>query len=234
MSHQYEKKIEALEVKLKDLQDFKVEKAAEEKALKTQKKKLDRKEKSLREREAKVDLERVRIEKIKANENNEVAKPTNVEIKDENENESEIINCRHIPQCTTRLPYPPPCGPITLNQFELEVEIAKKEKEETKLDALIEDIMNFAHSEPKDDIDHTIAKITALKNLLEPNKEAHESQLEKLLVEANAAKEAIENLNKTDDYEDYFEDVDDGLPDYYWGGEDASELIFIDEDETES
>ena len=61
-------------------------------------KKLDKKEKSLREREAKVDLERVRIEKIKANENNEVAKPTNVEIKDENENEPENINCRHIPQ----------------------------------------------------------------------------------------------------------------------------------------
>ena len=174
MAYRYEKKIDCLHLKLKDLHDLKVEKADEEKAMKTKQKKIDRKEKALKEREAKIELERVRFERIKAI---DTTKSIDVEIKDENKNErntmSENLYCSHFPQCFTRNPYPPPLGPITLKQFEVEEEIRNNEKEQdSEIAALLEDIMNFACSEPRDDIDHTIAKIAALKNLLEPNKEA--------------------------------------------------------------
>ena len=84
-SHKFEQKMEALDAKNRNLEEFKAVKVSEEKILKTKVKKLDKKLKMLEEREARTKLD-------KANQI-EIERQSNEKKKDANENEvsNEIV-----------------------------------------------------------------------------------------------------------------------------------------------
>ena len=65
VAHRYEKKVEALEDKIKVLEQYKAEKDAEQKNLNSKSKKLDKKLKTINEKEAKVALEKLELERSK-------------------------------------------------------------------------------------------------------------------------------------------------------------------------
>ena len=63
VEHELLKKISSLEDKIKDLNDYKLSKVAEEKELKSNNKKLDKRTKMLTEKEAKIEMEKTKLEK---------------------------------------------------------------------------------------------------------------------------------------------------------------------------
>ena len=90
-----------------------------------------------------------------------------------------------------------------------------------------QEALDFLKQDNDETLDDTIKKMEAFKNLLEPDCE--ESEFDELIQMVKTAKEAIENLNKSTEYDDdYYEDLmNDDLPQYYWGGEDGNEIIFL-------
>ena len=137
--------------------------------------------------------------------------------------------CPHMSQCILRDPHPPPFGPRSLRQTELDNEIAKVEAIQTFNDH----VLNFVKQEEGETLDHTIAKLEALKNLLEPHPN-EESEFDNLIQMVKTAQETIASqfgFGENFEYdEDYFDDlINDDLPRYYWGGEDGNEIIFEDD-----
>jgi regulator of replication initiation timing len=84
--NKYERKLEALQLKLKELNDYRIDKAAEEKSVKNKQKKLEKKEKLLIEREASLKVEKLQFERIKSNLNNTKSFVEVGTFTDENEN----------------------------------------------------------------------------------------------------------------------------------------------------
>ena len=64
-AYKFEKKVEQLDIKIIDLQEYKMAKVAEEKEPKGKHKKADKNLKSIQEREAKIELDRIQFEKKK-------------------------------------------------------------------------------------------------------------------------------------------------------------------------
>jgi DNA repair exonuclease SbcCD ATPase subunit len=130
--HEFEKKNKTLEDLIENLKEFKSVKLAEEKDLRSNSKKVDRKLKLIEEKEAKLKVDLKRKEKIF---NNDEIK-NEIEPKETKEN-GETINeikfskllppCSHPPQCTSRAPYPPPHGPPTFTQFEHQDELEARD-----------------------------------------------------------------------------------------------------------
>ena len=89
-------------------------------------------------------------------------------------------------------------------------------------------------SEPGDTIHTSIAKLEALKTILEPEEDPDKpSEFDELIELAQSYAKAIEEMgvNNIDDdehYDDYYED--ENLPPHYWGGEDCCELMFYDDE----
>ena len=65
-------------------------------------------------------------------------------------------DCLHDPQCIIRRPKPPPLGPQTLKQTEMDDIIVQKE-------TIARRVMEFMEDEPGDTLDITIAKLECLK-----------------------------------------------------------------------
>ena len=61
------------------------------------------------------------------------------ETKPDLETSQKLVTCSHSPQCYTRQPSPPPFGPLTLYQLELNDHIALSEKKENTLDKAYDD-----------------------------------------------------------------------------------------------
>ena len=230
------KNIEGLEVKLKDLIEYKTIKAAEEKELKVKVKKVDKKLKAIQEKEAAIKLEKANLKKEHNNKsvglgttlnNNEVELETKCDLQTPQNNST----CSHSPQCYTRQPKPPPYGPLSLEQVELIEAISRSEKNESEVESFVKNVMGFLEEEPKD-IEVTIVKLEALKNMLEPNVEAEGkiSHFRELINMAKNTKEIIDNMNNEqndEDDDDYFYDEDDDLPRHFYGED--GEIIFEDE-----
>ena len=212
----------SLEKELKKMADVKYKYESEARELKKKEKKTMKKErkedKKAAELQVKRNEEERNLRKIKDNLNYpeqttfHAALPADV--------------CPHSPQCHLREPFPPPLGPKTQKEVELDDSIAKNE-------SFIEKVLDFLKQEPGETIDDTIFKLESLKSILEPShgNPEEESELDKLIESAKVTKEAIENLaNTEDDYdEEYFQGLmDESLPRHYWGGEDGNDLIFED------
>ena len=63
----YKKKLKALQLKLKELNDYRIDKAAEEKSVRNKQKKLEKKEKSLKEKKALLEVEKMQFKRIRLN-----------------------------------------------------------------------------------------------------------------------------------------------------------------------
>ena len=207
---------------MENLVDYKKKNEAEAREIKKKKKKALKKEKKELKKNAEIEVKKIRADREKVETLGDLNQPSG------DKNLETPLICPHSPQCTFRGPRPPPHGPKTFKQVELEEELARNEA----IQSVTESLLEFMEQEPNDTLDDTIAKLEALKSLLEPdNDETKESEIDKLIAEVQIMKEAIENMHKDDYDEEDFEDMDDGLPRHYWGGEDASELMFFDEDD---
>ena len=136
--------------------------------------------------------------------------------------------CYHTPQCCARQPSPPPFGPLTSKQVELNEEIEKKEKNDEEIFKLV---MEFFEKEPNDSIDTTILKLEAIKRIFHPNSELEDSAspFDILIQMGRDAKDTIENMKVSDaedNYDDYLTE-DEDIPRHYYGEE--GELIFYDD-----
>ena len=201
-----------LKKEIQKLEDYKEKNEAEARELKRNKKKALKMERKELKNAAEIEVKKMKAEREKVEIIEDFDQPS-----DDN-NLAKLLICPHSPQCTLREPCPPPHGPKTLQQVELEEELDRKEA----IQSVTESLLEFMQ-EPDDTLDDTVAKLEAIKPLLEPDVDLNkESQIDKLIEEVKMMKEAIKI---------YFEDMEDGLPRHYWGGEDASELIFLDEDE---
>ena len=121
---------------------------------------------------------------------------------------------------------PPPIGPRSLKQTELDRELVKQEV----IQSFIDDVLEFLKREDTETLDDTVEKLKALKNLFEA-KGVDASEFDSIIETAKRTYEAIEELHKDEDEydDDYFEDLlDEDLPRYYWGGEDGNKIIFED------
>ena len=122
-SHDYQRKIEAFENRVKDLLEYKTSKASEEKDLRNKLKKVEKKLREVKEKEAELKLERNRLNRDKTLKSVEIKEHNNnvddVKPKNEQKNKETNFLCLHIPQCALRQPKPPPIGPLTLKQLEL-------------------------------------------------------------------------------------------------------------------
>ena len=189
----YTKKIDSLETKLKDLHNYKVDKISEEKDLKTKLKKVDKKLKNLNEREAKLKVEKDALKTVKTIDEN-----ANLEPKQEEFVELSS-SCTHSPQCLFRHPRPPPHGPPTLIQFELQETVTKNEIF-AKIETFTDIIKNFFHSDPNlYDIDITIAKLEALKGLYGETSCQNDDEVEEFdqtIKMARETQDIIEHLKK--------------------------------------
>ena len=96
-------------------------------------------------------------------------------------------------------------------------------------EALLKIVIDFVSRDSEENIDDTIVKLKAVKQVLDPNSdlEGYTSPFDKLIDLAKDTKEAIENLRKTDadDSDDFYDD--DDLPDHYYG--DDGEVLFYDD-----
>ena len=79
--------------------------------------------------ETKPDLETGQTVACKSAQNKTSPNPTS----------QKLVTCSHSPQCYTRQPSPPPCGPLTLYQVELNEHIALSEEKENTLDKAYDD-----------------------------------------------------------------------------------------------
>ena len=137
-----------------------------------------------------------------------------------------VTVCCHSPQCCTRQPSPPPLGPLTLEQVQLNEEIEKSEK---NAEALLNIVIEFVKHDTEDKIDDTIVKLKAVRKVLDPDSEleGHISPFDDLIEMAINHKDALENLKdkKEDEYKDYYEE--DDLPRHYYGEE--GEILYYDD-----
>ena len=213
LAYKSEKKLEELEAKTKDLLEYKIKKLAEEKDIKSQIKKVDKKLKNLSEREAKLELEANKLDKTRNIINND-----KTDIKKEDETE-----------------------PKLKADGDLDVTEIKNETENPEIKTLTQDILEFFHSEPTDDIDVTIAKLEMIKDMFE-QKVDDTSDFDEMIATAkntgNITKnteellEQIEKYKIVDDDDEHLESeyFDDTLPKHYYG-EDGCELMFEDSNE---
>ena len=229
-THKHEKKIDAFEDKMKDLLEYKSIKASEEKDLKIKLKKVEKKLKILRDKEAEIKIEKMNLERDKTRQN-EANNNLEFETKTEEQNTEISLKCNHFPQCITRQPIPPPIGPLTFKQFELTEAVIEMEKIESEVDRFVENVVDFLRDESSDNLDITIAKLEAVKKMLDPNAEPEGriSQFDELIEMAKHSKDIIENMKnkKDEDDDDYFEYEHEDLPRHYYGEE--GEIIFEDD-----
>jgi hypothetical protein len=216
------------EKEINHLYEYKLKHETEARELKKKEKKIMKRAQKETKKVAEFELKKMRAEretkKKEINDTQENLEHDSVDLQTET-----LTICLHAPQCSFRAPYPPPHGPQTYKQSELENVIIKTEATES----FKESVMEFMRNEPGDTLDTTIAKLEALKAMLEPDHnddEAKESEFEKLIQMVKNTKEALEKLNDDDvdelDYEDY-----DDIPRHYWGGNDGNEIIFFEDDE---
>ena len=211
---------------IRNLSEYKFKHETEARELKKVQKKIQKKARKETIKVAEIEVKKMRAER-ESNEKESNDNPT--EVLKNDPVEKEIFNCLHKPQCTIRGPYPPPHGPKTYKQSEVENIVLKIEAYET----FTENVLEYMKNEPGDTLDTTIAKLEALKALLEPDNigdEAKESQFDELIQMVKHTKEALEKINENDYDDDYYEE-DDDLPRHYWGGEDGNELFFYEDDE---
>ena len=257
-SYKFEKKVEQLNDTIKDLEDYKVAKLSEEKELKVKLRKADKKMKSVKEREAKVELERIKTErtehgeKTDENKNNTaplsqlqfpatlVGSPTE-QCSPATSSGSLVTSISSIatsntnyPQTITSTNYCEQQGMKDLDTgisstdtFEEDIEkamtkaeniarekaraiINKKLKSRLKDTELSEEAFGDLEQELLDDMEETIQEeLLSYRNDL----------AEQFLSKNNAAEEFADN---------YEIDMWEG-PQFYWGGDDCCELIFVDE-----
>ena len=155
-----------------------------------------------------------------------------------NEKESKNESCKHSSTCISRQPFPPPFGPTTFEQHELEEAVLENETKNFEIESLVEDFMNLFNTEPKDDLDFTIVKLEIIQNLLESKISDKENEslkgFQELIDKAKKNKQDYENAKEymlatakdDDDYSDY---EDYNVPRHFYVDEDGSEFIFEDE-----
>ena len=128
-------------------------------------------------------------------------------------------DCNHTPQCTLRQPQSPPIGPKTLIQYNLQNYLDENEATEKEIDAFVNKTLEVFKMEPVNDLNFTIAKLQAIKQLIEPNEPEDMnknkfSEFDDLISQAKKAKEyqeltkeieeeAEDDFGYDEDYEDY-------------------------------
>ena len=159
--------------------------------------------------------------------NKDITENNNIESKIDDKNlESSPKSCKHSPQCVTRQPKTPPIGPPTLKQFELNEAIVKKDDIEKEIESFVENVLEFFKQEPTDNLDITVAKLEAIKNLLDPKAEAEgrKAAFDELIDMTKAAGNMIECLELEEDSDDYLDYENDDLPRHFYGED--GEIIF--------
>ena len=218
----------SLEKELKKMADVKYKYESEARELKKKEKKLMKKEKKEVKKAAELQIKKIKEERQYKNTDN-LNDPEQTSPHDPHPIPAAV--CPHSPQCHLREPFPPPYGPRTLKQAELDETLTKTEE---AVDSLIEKVRDFIKQEPGETLDHTIYKLESLKTILEPDNTEEESELDKIIrTSVKVTKEAIENLANTEDEydEEYIQEMmENSLPRHYWGGEDGNDLIFEEDD----
>ena len=69
-----------------------------------------------------------------------------------------LLRCLHAPQCLLRQTHPPPIGPRTFLQAELDTELSKKEA----IEAFTAKVLDFLKQEEGETLDYNILKLEAL------------------------------------------------------------------------
>ena len=202
------KKIDSLETKQKDLSDFKADKISEERELSNKLKKVNKKLKTLAEKEASIKVQSEVIKKDK-NKNiiivSEVSKPEQT-----------------LSQTISRQPYPPPHGPPTKAQFDLNQILLINETVE-KIGTFTQIVKNFFQYKAAEDINITITKLKAFSELFEPNIEKEEfDELVAMARETKAIQNYYYNHEEDETDDDDYDDSD--LPNHYLGED--GELVF--------
>ena len=136
----------------------------------------------------------------------------------------ENLLCHHNPQCLLRAPHPPPHGPTTLKQYELQLLLLENEAERQKMESLKSRILTLVKPEPGDTFDNAIEKLEYLKSIFESDDE--NSEFDQLIETVINYREALNDTTEHDP--DYYDDLAEMEP-HYWEGEDGSELIFYDD-----
>ena len=135
----FEKQKFELESKIEKLTEFRLMKLGEEKELRTKLKKVDKKFKLLKEREANIQLQKNKENRNELDCNKNYRKVI-VEKSEPFAQEVDIKfsepSCNHIPQCSLRQPFPPPFGPLTYRQFDLQEGITAKEDKLVEIDSI--------------------------------------------------------------------------------------------------
>ena len=164
----HNKKISGFEIRINDLQNYKIDKMSEEKELKTKIKKVDKKLKTLAQKEAEIKIEKSELKRVKFDENK------NIE-----ENARQMFHdpsfCDHSPQCLLRQPLTPPHGPLTEAQYNLNETLLKNEAMD-KIKTFIDIVRNFFHYKPAEDIEITIVKLKAVKEIFELGNQQNETE----------------------------------------------------------
>jgi myosin heavy subunit len=210
VTSKFTKNIDVLETKVKDLSDFKADKISEEKDLRNKIKKVTKKLKALADKEASLKIKTEALKKIDKNENNIVPEVDK--------------HGKSVSQTITRQPYPPPHGPLTKTQYDLNQTLLVNEAV-AKVETFTQIVKNFFKYKAGEDIDITISKLQAFNELFEPNIEKAEfDELVSLARETTAIQYYFANHEEinTDD-ENYDENYLD-LPHHYLG--DDGELVF--------
>lgn len=211
--------IKNLHSELRKMNEFKEKYDREQIQLKKKLKKESKKKKKETEREAKEILKR-------RNENEVTAEDAACIPALKTADKTQLEPCTHNPQCILRDPKPPPFGPKTLAEFQMEEDIVKQES----IEGFINYVKDFIKKEDGETFDDQIEKLEALKRLLEPQEPA-DSVFDDLIEKIKTVKEAVNNLSRNDEEEVSWSDYyDDEIPEHYWGGEDGNELIFLDND----
>ena len=206
--------------------DYKQERESEVREVKKKEKKMIKKERKEAKEVAKIEVNKMKVQRqIKFKESEDV-----LEVPEDKPKVDIETFCDHTPQCILKPPSPPPHGPRTQKQSELDIIIAKHEAYES----FAKYVLEFMEEEPGDTLDTTIAKLEALKAMLEPatDENTKESTFDELIRTVKETKHAIQEQDNEDYDDDYFQamEEDQGLPRHYWGGEDGNELIFSDGD----
>ena len=225
----------SLETKIKVLTEYRIKHEEESRELKRKQKKLLKKGKKDLKKAAEEELKKMRIEReatiVTIEETESFVEEVEKNVFEPNTESLET--CEHYPQCISREPLPPPLGPLTLQQFETEALVEKKEEEIKAVETFVKAVLKFMKKEPGDTLDVTVAKLEALKKLLEPEiKDEEPSEFDNLIETVKNTQELLDSIVNSnieeDDYE-YLNEPDD-LPPHYWGGEDGNEIIFYEEE----
>ena len=220
--------VKKLEDENRKLEVFKAKQIAEAREIKKKEKKLMKAQKKQIKKKAEAKISEVKKDVI-----SDVSCLDQLdEIKEELSIEPPklVQLCNHFPQCFARQSHPPPHGPNSLKQHKLKSEVIKTEA----IQSFFASVLEFVADEPGDTIDIKIAKVEALKKMLEPedyDDGSKPSEFDEILEFLQTAKTAYENL-EDDDYT-YDTEGDEDLPPHYWGGEDANEQIFYDDENQE-